>query len=104
MKGVPAMYLGRIVSKDNFRTFIYATDSKQQLVESWDEYEASMQTGLWFATKEDALASVAKKAHKTKATRTYKTGVLELKQEEPTGVLGELEIEQDDFLPNSASN
>jgi hypothetical protein len=59
MEGTPATYLGRIVEKKNFRAFIYSPDGKQRLVESWEEFEANMQSGLWFATQEDAEASKA---------------------------------------------
>lgn len=58
MEGSPAIYLGRLVSKENFRAFIYAPDGGQRLVESWEEFEANMQSGVWFATPEDAKASV----------------------------------------------
>ena len=54
MQGVPAVYLGRIVSKDHFRAFIYAPNGSQKLVESWDEYEQHMKSGLWFATPEES--------------------------------------------------
>ena len=59
MEGTPAIYLDRIVEKKNFRAFIYSPDGKQRLAESWEEFEANMQSGLWFATKEDAEASKA---------------------------------------------
>lgn len=59
MKGTPAIYQGRIVEKKNFRAFIYAPDGSQRLVESWDEFEANMQSGVWFATAEDAKASIS---------------------------------------------
>ncbi len=75
MKGSNAVYLGRLVSKENFRAFIYAPNGGQRLVESWAEFEANMESGVWFATKEDALASIASPAivdkPKTK-TRTSK--------------------------------
>jgi len=64
MKDTPAIYLGKIVSKKNFRAFIHAPNGATKLVNSWDEYEAHMEKGLWFPTKEDAqeaLASVAPK-------------------------------------------
>lgn len=57
MKGTPAIYLGRIVEKKNFRAFIYGASGERRLVESWEEFEANMQSGLWFASKEDAEAS-----------------------------------------------
>ena len=54
MEGIPATYLGRIVSKKNFRAFIYGENGVSKLVNSWDEFEAHMATGVWFALKEDA--------------------------------------------------
>ena len=59
MEGKPAIYLGRLVSKVNFRAFIYSADGSQRLVESWEEFEANMQSGVWFATLEDAKSSIA---------------------------------------------
>lgn len=49
MEGIPASYLGRIVSKDNFRVYIYSSSGQSKLVNSWDEYECHMESGLWFA-------------------------------------------------------
>lgn len=57
MEGTPAVYLGRIVDKKNFRAFIYGLNGQKRLVESWEEFEANMQIGLWFATAEDACAT-----------------------------------------------
>ena len=54
MEGVPANYQGRIVSKHHFRAFIYKPDGSQKLVNSWDEFECHIASGLWFVTKEDA--------------------------------------------------
>ena len=51
---MPAIYLGNIVSKLNFRVFVYSSNGSQKLVESWEEYERHMEQGLWFSTKEDA--------------------------------------------------
>ena len=53
MKGTPAIYLDRIVEKKHFRAFIYGADGEKKLVESWDEFEAAMQSGIWFATPKD---------------------------------------------------
>lgn len=57
MKGTPAIYLGRIVDKKNFRAFVYGANGEKKLVNSWDAYEAAMESGLWFATVEDAELS-----------------------------------------------
>lgn len=59
MHGTPAIYLGRIVDKKNFRVFIHGANGERRLVNSWEEFEANMQSGIWFATVEDALKSKA---------------------------------------------
>ena len=59
MEGTPAIYLGRIIDKKYFRAVIYGANGEKKLVESWNEFEASMQSGLWFATNKDAMASKA---------------------------------------------
>lgn len=53
MEGIPATYLGKLVSKQNFRVFIYGPNESKKLVNSWDEYEAHMSSGVWFATREE---------------------------------------------------
>lgn len=56
MEGTPAYYNGRNLSqydKDKFRAYIYANNGDRKLVNSWNEFEQHMQTGLWFANKED---------------------------------------------------
>jgi hypothetical protein len=47
-------YLGRGVPKKNFRAFIFSTDGKTKIAESWDEFEAYTHSDTWFATKEEA--------------------------------------------------
>jgi hypothetical protein len=59
MKGTPAIYLGRIVDKTNFRVFIYGANGEKKLVESWDDFEASMQSGIWFTTADEIKPSSA---------------------------------------------
>lgn len=54
MKNSPAVYLGRIVDKKKFRTFVYGLNDVQKLVESWDEFQDAMASGLWFAKPEEA--------------------------------------------------
>lgn len=50
-------YLDRWVDKKHFRAFVYsATD--QHLVESWNEFEEKIASGLWFSTKSDALKAI----------------------------------------------
>lgn len=50
MEDSPAIYNGRIVSKGSFRTFIYAPCGKKKLVESWDQFQKHMETGVWFSS------------------------------------------------------
>ncbi len=118
MKDVTAIYLGKIVSKKNFRAYIYAPDGSQKLVESWDSYEKHMETGLWFATKEDAeLSKISSEPEKPKARSRKPVSVktLELKEEqpieddlvdrdEPVGAQDlAFEVTNDDFLPKKES-
>lgn len=56
MKGTPAKYLGKIIGKENFRAYIYNAEGSKKLVESWDEFELHMATGLWFSKKADVIA------------------------------------------------
>jgi hypothetical protein len=51
MTGEHVIYLGRTIPKAGFRAFIYSFDNAQKLVESWDEYEKNIATGIWFSTK-----------------------------------------------------
>jgi len=69
MEGTPAIYLGRIVEKKNFRAFIYGANGQKRLAESWEEFEANMESGVWFATLEHALeakSGVEAAAHEPK--------------------------------------
>lgn len=58
MEGIPHSYLGRKINTRHFRAFIYATNGNKKLMNSWDEFERHMATGLWFACLEDAKAVV----------------------------------------------
>ena len=119
MKDAPAIYLGQIVSKNNFRVFIYAPDGSQKLVESWDSYEKHMESGLWFATREDAQESVSPpekpKRVRKPASKAVGETTLELKEElalieedfidldEPAPAQDlAFEVTNDDFLPKKA--
>ena len=52
MTGEHVVYLGRTIPKEGFRAFIYSFDNAQKLVESWDEYEKEISSGVWFSSKE----------------------------------------------------
>lgn len=104
MKDAPAIYLGRIVDKKHFRTFIYSPIGDSKIVESWDEYEKHMATGLWFSTREEAIKPV-KQTRKTKLVKTKGVlGEIDDMQEEviPSDPLA-FEVTNEDFLPKIAS-
>lgn len=52
MKGETVLYDNRIIPKEGFRAFIYGFDGKTKLVNSWQEFEKEMSSGLWFASKD----------------------------------------------------
>ena len=58
MKGTPVIYLGRRINKEHFRTNVYSPDGRKKIVESWAAFEAAMESGLWFATRKDAMQPV----------------------------------------------
>ena len=104
MKDATAIYLGQIVSKNNFRVFIYAPDGSQKLVESWDSFEKHMEKGLWFASKEDAIKKDVQSEKPKSRTKKQSNKTVDIKKQSK-GVLGELGLETesniDDFLPKS---
>jgi sulfur transfer complex TusBCD TusB component (DsrH family) len=104
MKGVPAIYKGRIVDKAHFRVFIYAQDGAKKLVESWDDYERHMESGLWFALREDAMARVAVEKPK-KVKKAVKPVEIEEPIIEEELIHVETEVvnaaKDDDFLPKA---
>lgn len=44
-------YLGRWVDKKHFRVFVYNDKNETKLVNSFNEYESLIASGLWFAEK-----------------------------------------------------
>lgn len=61
MSDVMVQYDGRYVPKKGFRTFIYGFDNTVKLVNSWEEYEQDMCSGLWFAKASDVPANLKSK-------------------------------------------
>jgi hypothetical protein len=55
------MYLDRWVDKNTFRTFVYDRDGNQKLANSYAEFEALTQSGIWFASKPEKLQVVEAK-------------------------------------------
>jgi len=60
-------YQGRWVSKNNFRAFIYGKEDQQKLVNSYDEFIKEIESGEWFASKDEVKP-------KLKAVRKAKDG------------------------------
>lgn len=105
MEGKNAIYLGRIVPKHNFRAFIYSPNGQKRLVESWDEFEANMATGVWFARQEDAIPPqiieeqpelMLQKEDKTKKVRSKKELISEpIKDVNPLNTSDVFEVTND---------
>ncbi len=58
------LYLGRWVSRNNFRAFVYNAKDEQKLVNSYEEFSSSLESGEWFASKD--LAKPVKAGRKQK--------------------------------------
>jgi len=51
MEGMFKIYQGRPVSEQGFRAYMYSLDGEKKLVNSWQEFEEHLQTGLWFESE-----------------------------------------------------
>lgn len=102
MDGAPAVYLGQIVSKENFRAYIYANDGSRKVVNSWDEFVSHMESGLWFATPEECKGAEEVPAEKPKRVRKPAakpvTAVEMLEADEAVEVVDDEPLD-DGFLP-----
>jgi hypothetical protein len=101
MKGIPAIYLGQIVDKKHFRTFVYSMDGSKKLVESWDQYEKHMESGLWFSTQEDAKSRVPVEKPKRVRNKPVAAKPQELEKKDDEPLIEEELIRDDDFLPKT---
>lgn len=45
------IYNGKRMLKNHFRAFVYGADNQKKVVNSWDEYEKHVETGIWFSKK-----------------------------------------------------
>lgn len=59
MQGESVVYLGRIVPKQGFRTFVYSRSGEKRLVESWDEFSRAMSSGIWMAQPNSAEIEIS---------------------------------------------
>ncbi len=53
MEGSSVLYQGRPIAKEGFRAFIYGAQGRKKLVNSWDEFESHIASGVWFSTKDE---------------------------------------------------
>ena len=49
------MYLGRVVPKAGFRAFVYGLENKSMLVNSYEEFEKAITSGIWWPSKDHIL-------------------------------------------------
>lgn len=82
MQGTAVRYLDRIVSKENFRTFVYGKKGEKKLVKSWEEYNLVIQSGIWFSKIEDYQEN-----------KKVKQMEIEKKEEVPTDLTDEMVFE-----------
>lgn len=64
MTGPTVIYDNRVIPKAGFRAFIYGANGETKLVNSWEEFEAYVQTGVWFPNMEALNAATDKKPKK----------------------------------------
>jgi hypothetical protein len=64
MQGEMVIYNGRAVSRKNFRAFIFSVNGERKLVNSYDEFEDHIGTGIWFPSKESVEQVKSKKKKK----------------------------------------
>lgn len=58
------LYLSRMIPKEGFRAYIYNSNNDKKLVNSWDEFQSQLKTGLWFDTIQKPQEKVIKKKGK----------------------------------------
>lgn len=64
MNEIMVLYKGRMVPESSFRTFIYGINGEKMLVESYDEYQKHISSGLYSSTKEKITEKKSKRYEK----------------------------------------
>jgi hypothetical protein len=62
IKELQFQYMGRWVSKEHFRAFVYNEKGDQKLAESYNDYQNLIASGIWYDTQK--LAEEAEKRGK----------------------------------------
>ena len=70
-------YLGRWVSRDNFRVFVYGKEGQKKVVENYDEYEKAILSREWFAHIDDIKKVTKKEATKNRLVAVEPTNSVE---------------------------
>ncbi len=45
-------YNGLTIKKAFFRVFVYGYENQEKITNNWDDYQAALETGLWFSSRE----------------------------------------------------
>lgn len=78
------LYLGRMVDKLTFRAFVYGLDGSQKLAKSWNEFQALVSSGLWFAqTPENRVVEGEVVEEQAALEAPVAEAAPEIKEEEP---------------------
>ena len=68
-QGPTVVYQGRVIPRDGFRAWIYALDNQSKLVNSWEEYQSEISSGVWFSSKKDVEERKAQAVENKPAAR-----------------------------------
>jgi hypothetical protein len=82
-------YNGRHVPIDGFRTYIYGNAGQKKLVNSWDEFQAHVSTGMWFALKNEVNIKHIKNTRKKETPPSQIKPVLKIETEAELEVIND---------------
>jgi hypothetical protein len=105
MDNKPAIYKNKVVSKENFRVYIYGKDGARKLVNSWDEYFNHISSGLWLDERLEKKDEIVIDKPKRKTKKNNENEVI-LKDEPVPLPHNDLAFEvknDDDFLPKEGA-
>lgn len=88
MSSQAVLYNGKSILKEHFRAYVYNGNGEKKLCQSWDDYNESLKSGLWFDSlqaKDDALFKSKPKKEKPK----MRSGTFEVSESEMVKELDE---------------
>lgn len=74
------VYQGRVIDKKNFRMFLYGANNEKKLVNSWDEYQEAIQSGVWHSMPSKVLKNDVQPKKRKKRVK---------KMSEPASIIAE---------------